>query len=358
MGFAEAVAIPTVQTFVARWVPDAQRSLVLGLVLSGLQVGNVAAYVASPPVLESLNWNGLFLVYGAAGFAWLALWVPVARDNPTSPEECFPDACSVEVSASVASSARMSSVALKSLTPHHSQEIAEQLAVQAEPIQTESVATIVAGMREKLNSVPWDAIFASKEIRAIAVSHSVQNVGLYINLAWLPNYFYTKFDLSVSDSALSAVLPWIGGAVVGSASGFIADTLLQRGVDKTLIRKCAQGIANVVPGVALLGLSVADDLTADGAVAFFVAACASAAACVAGFGSSVQDVCRNPKLASTLYAVTSVPAVLLGSAGVYLTGVVLDATDQNWDLIFRGTAAVYFFGAAYYASQYEAKKLF
>ncbi len=333
MGVAEAVAIPTVQTFIARWVPDAQRSLVLGLVLSGLQVGNVAAYVASPMVLDNFNWNGLFLIYGATGFLWLFLWVPIAKDNPTSGEECVAEGCSVE-------------------------QMEESRMMQSFAIGTDSIQAMFAGMKEKMDSVPWGEICASKEIRAIAVAHAVQNFGLYINLAWLPNYFHTKFDLSVGDSALSAVLPWIGGAVVGSASGYIADNLLQRGVDKTLIRKCAQTFANVVPGIALIGLSVANDLTSDQAVAFFVAACASAAACVAGFGSSVQDVCRNPKLASTLYSITSVPAVLFGSMGVYLTGVVLDATDQSWELVFRGTAAVYFLGAAYYASQYEAKKLF
>ena len=83
MGVAEAVAIPTVQTFVARWVPENQRSVALGLVLSGLQVGNVCAYVASPTILDSFNWNGLFEIYGAVGFLWLLLWVPIAQDNPS-----------------------------------------------------------------------------------------------------------------------------------------------------------------------------------------------------------------------------------------------------------------------------------
>jgi hypothetical protein len=58
MGMAEAVAIPTVQTFIARWVPEYQRSIVLGLVLSGLQIGNVCAYLASPTLLDAFNWNG------------------------------------------------------------------------------------------------------------------------------------------------------------------------------------------------------------------------------------------------------------------------------------------------------------
>jgi Na+/melibiose symporter-like transporter len=57
MGLAEAVAIPTVQTFVARWVPENQRSIGLGLVLSGLQVPLSYTSIYSPPPTY-----GLFLL--------------------------------------------------------------------------------------------------------------------------------------------------------------------------------------------------------------------------------------------------------------------------------------------------------
>jgi MFS transporter, ACS family, solute carrier family 17 (sodium-dependent inorganic phosphate cotransporter), other len=323
MGVAEAVAIPTVQTFVARWVPEEQRSVALGAVLSGLQVGNVFAYVASPTILDLYNWNGLFEIYGAVGLLWVILWSPLAQDNPSSV------------------------VASKVITKGRD---------LPNPSSGGTSAALLA-LKSSVESVPWRDIIGSKEIRAITVAHAVQNFGLYINLAWLPSYFSQKYQFGVTDSSLSSVLPWIVAAVVGSSSGYLADTFLQRGVDKTVIRKVAQTFALVVPAVTLLELSTATDLTSSDAIGYFTIACASAASCVAGFGSSVQDVCKNPKLVSTIYGVTSAPAVLFGSLGVYLTGVVLDST-QSWELVFRGTAVVYFLGAAFYASQYEAKKLF
>ena len=323
MGVAEAVAIPTVQTFIARWVPAGQRSIALGAVLAGLQIGNVCAYLASPAVLDSFNWSGLFEIYGAVGFLWLALWIPLAQDNPSSIE--------------------MVSVV------EDTKNKPAQLPIRNSELMTSA--------KQMIESVPWGEICSSKEVRAIAVAHSVQNFGLYINLAWLPSYFSQRFHFGVTDSSLSSVLPWIVAAVVGSASGYLADLMLERGVDKTLIRKVAQTFALVVPAVTLIELSTSADLTSGDAIKYFTVACASAASCVAGFGSSVQDVCEDPKLVSTLYGITSAPAVLFGSVGVYLTGVVLDST-QSWEIVFRGTALVYFLGAAYYASQYEAKKLF
>lgn len=335
MGVAEAVAIPTVQTFVARWVPEDQRSVALGAVLSGLQVGNVCAYVASPAILSSFDWNGLFEIYGAVGFLWVALWLPLAQDNPSG----------MNVSGDSSISSVVESPAALGSAKDKDDSIESTIAVALEDV------------KGVLASVPWKEILASKEIRAIIVAHAVQNFGLYINLAWLPSYFSQKYQLGVADSSLSSVLPWIVAAAVGSGSGYLADSMLQRGVDKTLIRKVAQTFALVVPAVTLLKLSTATDLTSTDAIGYFTVACASAASCVAGFGSSVQDVCKNPKLVSTLYGITSAPAVLFGSLGVYLTGVVLDNT-KSWDLVFEGTALVYFIGALFYASQYEAKKLF
>jgi MFS transporter, ACS family, solute carrier family 17 (sodium-dependent inorganic phosphate cotransporter), other len=332
MGVAEAVAIPTVQTFVARWVPENQRSVALGAVLSGLQVGNVCAYVASPAILSAFDWKGLFEIYGAVGFLWVALWLPFSQDNPSGMNDSI-------------SNSLGNRIELEAVVPVKDESI-EQTAALA----LESVKGVLA-------EVPWKEILASKEIRAITVAHAVQNFGLYINLAWLPSYFSQKYHLGVADSSLSSVLPWIVAAAVGSGSGLLADSMLQRGVDKTLIRKVAQTFALVVPAVTLLELSTATDLTSTDAIGYFTVACASAASCVAGFGSSVQDVCKNPKLVSTLYGITSAPAVLFGSVGVYLTGVVLDNT-KSWDLVFEGTALVYFIGALYYATQYEAKKLF
>jgi cyanate permease len=64
-------------------------------------------------------------------------------------------------------------------------------------------------MKGKLGLVPWGEIFKSKEIRAIAVAHAVQNFGLYINLAWLPTYFSQRYHLGVTDSSLSSVCMYI-----------------------------------------------------------------------------------------------------------------------------------------------------
>jgi hypothetical protein len=220
---------------------------------------------------------------------WLALWLPVAQDNPALISDCAPDNCSLE-------------------------EMEEQIILEKERISTRTYSEIIVGINDKLKSVPWRAIVSNKEIKAIAVAHAVQNFGLYINLAWLPSYFNQIYHLGVTDSSLSAVLPWVTAAVVGSGAflshspshsiflslslplshivshslsptlsltlaltlslsptgtGFIADKALQQSVDKTLIRKVAQTFSLVVPAITLLLLSSATELTANEASCLF-----------------------------------------------------------------------------------------
>ena len=70
----------------------------------------------------------------------------------------------------------------------------------------------------------------------------------------------------------------------------------------------------------------------------------------------MQDVCKSSKYISIVYSLTSAPAVLVGSVGVYLTGLVLDRT-HSFSLVFQGTSLVYLLGAVFYALNYEAKKI-
>lgn len=103
-------------------------------------------------------------------------------------------------------------------------------------------------------------------------------------------------------------------------------------------------------------LAITPDVTSSDAEACFILACATAAVNVAGFGSSVQDVCGSSKYMSAVYSVSSAPAVICGSLGVYGTGVLLEAT-HDWTLVFGTIASAYCFGAFVYCRDYIARKV-
>jgi MFS transporter, ACS family, solute carrier family 17 (sodium-dependent inorganic phosphate cotransporter), other len=323
MGVAEACTVPTVQAFVARWVKAEDRSKVLGIILSGFQLGTVGAYLGSPIILKYASWAGIFVAFGMMGFLWIALWYPFAADYPNGMRAREGDGGSKK----------------------------------EKQWNEYSFTEFVENYSARLRAIPWRQIVDSKQLKAIAIAHGVQNFGLYINLAWLPSYFNQQYGLSTDQSALSSVGPWVGGAILGSLAGYASDKLEEQGFDRTKIRISAQSIALTVPAITLLLLSTTSAITAESASVYFVTATASAAICVAGFGSSIQDICKSSKLAPILYGITSVPAVLMGSSGVYLTGLLLDSF-HNWNIVFQAVSLVYLLGALYYATNYTAEKSF
>lgn len=75
LGLTEAANFPAALKAVAEWFPRRDRSLAVGIVTVGPGLGAVLA----PPLLGALavgwGWQAAFLVPGAVGFLWLALWL-------------------------------------------------------------------------------------------------------------------------------------------------------------------------------------------------------------------------------------------------------------------------------------------
>ena len=86
VGAAEAVTVPTVQTFVARWIPPARRSSALALLSTAFQLGTITALLTAPRIVESYGWEGVFYSFGTLGFVWVAAWLGVAKDLPPLPQ--------------------------------------------------------------------------------------------------------------------------------------------------------------------------------------------------------------------------------------------------------------------------------
>ncbi|MEF9413500.1 MULTISPECIES: MFS transporter [Ralstonia solanacearum species complex] len=74
MGLTEAAAIPSGMKAVAEWFPDKEKSVAVGYFNAGTSLGALLA----PPLVVFLSlrygWQSAFVVTGALGFVWAALW--------------------------------------------------------------------------------------------------------------------------------------------------------------------------------------------------------------------------------------------------------------------------------------------
>jgi MFS transporter, ACS family, hexuronate transporter len=79
MGLTEAAAIPAGMKAVAEWFPDKEKSIAVGFFNVGTSFGALMAPPLVAAVTLTLGWRAAFVVTGAVGFFWAALWYAFYR---------------------------------------------------------------------------------------------------------------------------------------------------------------------------------------------------------------------------------------------------------------------------------------
>jgi ACS family sodium-dependent inorganic phosphate cotransporter len=325
VGASESVAIPTVQRLLSNWVPPERKSLAVATVFAGFQTGTILAYSLSPFLIDQFDdWRVLFYFYGGAGVLYLVPWLLLAQDSP-------------------------------------SMEVKSPKKSRLDESET-SFGMTLSNAKETIAAAPWKAFVSSKGVWAMFLAHAANNWGLYNNLSWTPTFYSEQYGLNVKESALLLVVPSIAGAIGGLSAGTIADSVIQNLEDPTdeaitNIRKVFQGTALFGPSICLGTLAYT--MPEDPAVAQILLSLAVGLQSfnAAGYGAANQEK-AGEKWTGLLYGITSLPSVMIGTFAVYLTGRILDYTDQNWNIVFGLNSVVYFLGAAAFVTLYDSKKEF
>ncbi|GFH53779.1 hypothetical protein CTEN210_10255 [Chaetoceros tenuissimus] len=343
MGAAESVVLPTIQRILANWVPASKKSLSIATIYSGFQVGTVCAYLLSPSVMDGFGWRGLFYIYGAIGALWLVPWWLLARDRPVVEE--------INTDGTIS---KRKMVVEQKLIDENGEEA---VGITSGTITSWEDATSV------FQDAPWKAILTSKATWAVIIAHAANNWGLYTFLSWTPTFYTQQYGLNVKESAFLSILPSIAGAVSGLSAGFAADKIIERFVEddnidkRTLVRKAFQGLALIGPAACLFTLS--SNIPENPATAQFLltGAVGLQAFNSAGYGSAPQEKAGD-QWSGLLYSITTLPGVVFGSAGVYIAGQILDATDKNWAGVFGLNACVDLIGGLAFIALYNSKREF
>ena len=183
----------------------------------------------------------------------------------------------------------------------------------------------------------------------------------------MPTFYAEQYGIGIRDSAWLSVLPSVAGAIGGILAGNLADAVVRRRQEAnggvmdenhlTNIRKTFQGIALYGPAAALGALSFNFPQDPFVAQSFLTAAVGLQAFTAAGFEAGNQEK-AGPRWAGLLYSVTSLPAVIFGTTGVYCVGQILDNTGQDWSLVFGINALVNILGATAFVFMYNSKREF
>lgn len=325
VGASESVVVPTIQRFLSNWVPVDKKGIAVAIVFAGFQSGTILAYSLSPTVIDLFgDWRSVFYLYGCIGLLFLIPWLSLSKDSPAT----------VEVS----------------LAPT---KVSSDQQPESSPFET--ARTVIA-------SAPWKEFAQSKGVWAMFLAHAANNWGLYNTLSWSPTFYAEQYGLNVKESAFFLVVPSIAGAIGGLSSGIIADKMIRNlevssNEEVTRIRKLFQGIALAGPAIclAILALDIPEEPWV--AQALLAGTVGMQSFNAAGYGAANQEK-AGEKWTGLLYSITSLPSVMVGTFSVYLTGRLLDLTDQNWSYIFGINSVVFALGATAFVLLYDSKKEF
>ncbi|VVB06799.1 unnamed protein product [Arabis nemorensis] len=294
MGIGEGVAMPAMNNLLSKWIPVSERSRSLALVYSGMYLGSVTGLGFSPMLIHKFGWPSVFYSFGSLGSIWFLLWLKYAYSSPKDD----PD------------------------------------------LSAEEKKIILGGSkpREPVTVIPWKLILSKPPVWALIISHFCHNWGTFILLTWMPTYYNQVLKFNLTESGLLCVLPWLTMAVFANIGGWIADTLVSRGLSITSVRKIMQSIGFLGPAFFLTQLS----RVKTPAMAVLCMACSqgSDAFSQSGLYSNHQDI--GPRYAGVLLGLSNTAGVLAGVFGTAATGYILQR--GSWDDVFKVAVALYLVG--------------
>jgi ACS family sodium-dependent inorganic phosphate cotransporter len=319
LGAGEGVAFPAIHALIAKHVPVNKRSTAVSAVTAASYAGAAFAFAVTPPIVSDLGWESAFYSFGALALVWLPFWLAF------DPKKSSGNATTIEAE----------------------DDGDEETLRLASPEDEESSSAISSSDFASSVAV-WRTLVSKREVRAICVAQFAQSWGMYGLLSWLPTYFNEAQGVDIADLPAFTFIPYILQGVLGLGVGVLADELIHvRGVSVKTVRRAAQSLGMVGPALALC---VAASPVADGnptlAAVSVDLGLALSALTLAGVSVSHLDVA--PRHAGLVFATGNTVATLAGSIAVPFSGLLLDASDQSWSLVFAVIAAVYVFGAAYW----------
>lgn len=224
LGLGEAGNFPAAVKTVAEWFPKRERALATGIFNAGSNVGAILGPLTVPWIAVTLGWRWAFILTGALGFVWVAVW----RRWYGLPES------------------------------HPRVSAAERQWIQSEP----EVAARGPG---------WLELLRHRETWGFALARFLTDPAWWIYLYWVPKFLHAKFGLTLEGASLPLVVIYLIADVGSVGGGWLSSWLLGRGWPANRARKtaillciacilpvCALGwVSQVWLAVALLGMATA-----------------------------------------------------------------------------------------------------
>ena len=291
LGIGESGNFPAGIKAVTDWFPQKERAYAIGLFNAGANVGAIITPLLVPFLVLMFDWRVAFYITGVFGVVWLVVWWMLYRH----PSE------------------------------HKKVTSAELAWIQQDPADAST-------------PIPWKNLLTIRETWAYALGKFFIDPIWWFFLFWLPGYLFTRYNLDLKTFGLPLAAIYLisdGGSIAG---GWLSSKLIKAGKSVNYARKLtmficaccvvpiffAQDISNVWGAVLVIGLATA------GHQAFS-----------ANLYTLPSDLFPRKAVGSVVGIGGTVGAI--GGMGMALfTGYILDATNNNYSILFAIAGSAYF----------------
>jgi ACS family hexuronate transporter-like MFS transporter len=216
LGGGEGGAFPAATRVVAEWIEPEERSTAMGLINAGTAVGSVLAPPVIGFVLLNRGWRAVFLLAGAAGFAWVVWWAIAYRSNS----------------------------------------------------MTLSLNTVDA--RVLGSSIGLGKVVSMRRVQAFVFAKFMSDSAWYFLLFWLPKYLYDVRGFDIKQVSYYAWIPYAASGVGSFVGGWVSSRLIQNGRSIDFSRKLVLGCCALgMPVVMLVSIAPVQVALVLFSIAFF-----------------------------------------------------------------------------------------
>jgi ACS family hexuronate transporter-like MFS transporter len=204
LGLGEAGNFPASIKTVAEWFPKKERALATGIFNSGTNIGAIFAPLTVPIIAVTWGWQWAFILTGALGFIWLALWLW----NYQRPEE--------------------------------------------DPkLSAAEFAHIRSDSEDPEYKVPWARLVPHRQTWSFAIGKFLTDPIWWVWLFWLPPYLKDAFGLDITKLGLPLIIIYNFATIGSIGGGWLSGSLIKRGwtvngARKTAMLICALCVLPVV----------------------------------------------------------------------------------------------------------------
>lgn len=297
LGVGEAGHFPAVARASSEWFPQKERALAIGWVNSGTTIGVI---LTAPTLALFMTWLGLgwretFIWSGLFGVVLLVLWWKLYSN------------------------------------PRESGTVTEA-----------ELAWIEHDPPEKVEQVPWRRLITMREAWAFAVAKFLTDPVWFLMLFWLPKYFSTTYNVDLKVVLLPMIIMYLLSDVGSVMGGWLSSRLIQSGRTPNFARKATlllsgcmvlpllfvSGLDNMWLAVLLIGIALAGHQS---------------------FSSNLLSLPPDMFPKRAVGSAIGLGGFAGGIGGMIMaksTGLVLEATNGNYTLIFMACTITYFLAVA------------